>query len=303
MLEPYGIPEAIYREPKKITWELRDWRSGRIGGFKNEWYQNVDRAAFDMWLLELARSREGLDIWPETMFVSVHTGGGAPLNVTMMKDGSRVTMDADFLIGADGAASSVRRYLGAAMPKRWLALQKTFRCEGTEVDRFLAFLAEGIDFYGWVIPKGNELLVGAGFNEAPGRVLERFDEFLDDLKERHGIYGTALDKTRGRPAICLRSPNEIFPGSGSILLAGEAAGLLCPWSGEGISYAVSSGQMAAAALSEPDPNRCYRRKLKTFIPRMVADLSGRKIMKHPAACLVAATIAPWASYKRAGTYP
>ncbi|MEK7818009.1 MAG: NAD(P)/FAD-dependent oxidoreductase [Actinomycetota bacterium] len=302
-LEPFGIPDSIYGEPRTMTWELRDWRAGRTGGFKDDWYYNVDRSAFDGWLLELARSREALDIWPETRFAGVRSGIDAPLNVTMMKGGSKVTVAADFLIGADGASSSVRRYLGFPMPGRWLALQKTIRSEGAKVDRFLAFLAEDIDFYGWVIPKGSELLVGAGFNETPGRVMERFEEFLDDLKERHGIYGKVLDKTRGRPAIRLRSPCEIFPGRGNIFLAGEAAGLLCPWSGEGISHAVSSGQAAAAALLSPDPNRYYRKMLSKYIPRMMVDLAGRKIMKHPAGCLVAATVAPWASYKRAGGAP
>lgn len=299
LLEPFGIPDSIYREPRIIAWELRDWRVNRVGGFKDDRYHNVDRKAFDGWLLELARLREGLEIWAEARFVSVRTGDNPPLSVTVIKDGSRVGIAADYLIGADGAASSVRRYLGAIMPRRWLTLQNTIRSEGTKVDRFLAFLDENIDFYGWVIPKGDELLVGAGFDEVPGSIKSRFDRFLGQLGQRHGIYGTALEKTRGRPAIRLRSPREIFPGRGNILLAGEAAGLLCPWSGEGISYAVSSGLMAAAALSKPDPHRYYRRKLTSLVPRMIVDISGRKLMKHPAGCMIAATIAPWASYRRA----
>lgn len=299
-LEPYGMPPSVFREPREIRWRLYDWRSGRVGWFRDDWYHNVDRAGFDAWLLDLARSRKGLDVWPEVCFAGVMAGGTAavPLNVTVRKDGERVALGAAYLIGADGADSAVRRHLGMPLPCRWIALQQTLRFRGEAVDRFLAFLDDSIDFYGWVIPKGDNLLVGAGFDSSSRNIRRRFDDFLGKLEQRHGITGTLVEKTRGRPALRLRSPGDVFAGRGHVLLAGEAAGLICPWSGEGISFAVRSGAMAGAALAAPNPQRAYRKSIRSFMPGLLADLAGRRIMKHPASCRVAATIAPWANYRR-----
>lgn len=297
-LSPYEIPESVYRRPKVIEWRLYDWELGRQGGFKNDIYFNVDRSRFDKWLLDMAGSREGVEVWPKTRFVGVQSGNGGSLGVTVSKDGKKINVEAGFLIGADGAASSVRRFLGRPMPRRWVAVQKTIRSQGATISRFLAFLGGGIDFYGWVVPKDDNLLVGAAYDSAAGNVLSRFEDFCRLLEEKHDIGGVIVDRTRARPAIRLRSLSEICSGKGNILLAGEAAGLLCPWSGEGISYAVASGSMAGEAVGLSGAPGVYRNNLRKFLPRMAVDMAGRKIMKRPHSRIIAASMAPWASLRK-----
>ncbi|MDZ4063960.1 MAG: hypothetical protein U1E22_04760, partial [Coriobacteriia bacterium] len=50
-------------------------------------------------------------------------------------------------------------------------------------------------------------------------------------------------------ALSVRSPADIVPGRGRVLLAGEAGGFMSPTSGEGISYAMNSGQLAGLAIA------------------------------------------------------
>src|SRR4030095_17212947 len=59
------------------------------------------------------------------------------------------------------------------------------------------------------------------------------------------------------------------PGRGRVLLAGDAASLVNPLSGEGIYYALASGRLAArAALTEPDDALAtYRRLLGKALGR------------------------------------
>jgi flavin-dependent dehydrogenase len=102
------------------------------------------------------------------------------------------------------------------------------------------------DFYGWTIPKGGNLLVGAAFRRGPG-VAERFDEFVRRVRGsgfRFGAEASRCAAMIARPA----SPLQLCPGASNVLLVGEAAGFISPSSAEGISYALSSGATLADAL-------------------------------------------------------
>ncbi|MEV1200916.1 geranylgeranyl reductase, partial [Microbispora rosea] len=74
-----------------------------------------------------------------------------------------------------------------------------------------------------------------------------------DLRAHH------LPLSSGRPV----------PGAGRVLLAGDAASLVNPLTGEGIYYALLSGRLAAeAAIGSPDdPLRAYRRGLRRALGR------------------------------------
>ena len=63
----------------------------------------------------------------------------------------------------------------------------------------------------------------------------------------------ASDRREAWVALQVRSRGDVVPGAGRVLLAGEAAGFMSPTSGEGISYALKSGDAAGAAVAgSPD---------------------------------------------------
>jgi len=57
------------------------------------------------------------------------------------------------------------------------------------------------------------------------------------------------------------------PGNGSTLLAGDAAGLVEPLTGEGIAFAVQSGAYAAQAIIEAARAKAPSRALAFYLPR------------------------------------
>ena len=155
-------------------------------------------------------------------------------------------LSATFVIGADGAASRVRKQLGIAMDRAGFAV-------GLEVEVPRSALARDVldpeiyfgiaDWgYGWVFPKSDTATVGiGGLAAANGDMRARFREFCV----------AAIGRVPEQPVCGSPIPFGNFvrrPGRGSTLLVGDAAGLVEPLTGEGIAFAVQSGFHAAQAV-------------------------------------------------------
>jgi flavin-dependent dehydrogenase len=296
-LSGLGVPPHVFAEPKLLPWLLKDWGLGRTGGVRDDVYHNVDRRRFDQWLLECASARPEIEVWPCTRFLSARAGEGG-LTISLQNGNGFVEVGARRIVGADGSTSAVRRSVAGRGTARWITVQQELHPRGKPVDRFLAFLDDEIDFYGWVIPKDGRLVVGAGFDGAASDAASRFELFKTRLRDREDIHGEPAGKNRARPAVRLKGPAPIALGNDRVLLAGEAAALICPWSGEGIAYALYSGTAAGAALAAAAPGAAYRKKMLRVLPRMILDITGRKVMKHPRARMAAARL-----YRRAFLVP
>jgi flavin-dependent dehydrogenase len=181
----------------------------------------------------------------------------------------------------------------------WTTVQSRIRSEGKKVDRMLAFLNRDIDHYGWVVPKDGHVLIGLGVNRK-NDYREAFRVFRTMLEKQHGIFGPDVGRLRSRHVTRLRSWREIYPGRGRILLAGEAAGLICPWSGEGISSAVFSGGLAGSLLAQHSPLRKYKRHLMLQIPRRIFNQIGYQTMTRPWACRLMALAIPGNDFRPLG---
>ena len=176
------------------------------------------------------------------------------------------------VIAADGANSVVRRQLGLApTPEKHTAIAVRGYADvpaGDRHEQLIAMQAAGWPAYAWSFPIGDGTAnVGFGMllprlreAGAPGReVLHgRLAALLPDLPARQ-LLAHHLPLSSGRPR----------PGHGRVLLAGDAASLINPLTGEGIFYALLSGRLAAeAAVGAPDaPLPAYRRALRDRLGR------------------------------------
>lgn len=228
---------------------------------------SVRRAVLDAHLLEQAmragavvrpgQAAEGLDGAAEGVsgFALEAQGGlasglreGRDRLVPRVVRAGRERLTTRAVIVADGVTGAVSRSLVRPFARRGLALCLTaeaemdaraedpFRREGIEVH--YAVVPMG---YGWLFPKRDRMFVGLGAHlPAAGGLREAFAAF-----------------TRANRLRLLTPPRAALVPVGGVrrtlvgdgwLLVGDAAGLADPFSGEGIRYALASGELAARVL-------------------------------------------------------
>jgi flavin-dependent dehydrogenase len=156
----------------------------------------------------------------------------------LLSDGSAVRFR--FLVGADGSASLVRRFLGLA-PEYYSGMH--YLLPGT-FDRMVWFfmprlIATG---YAWIIPHTTSLSAGVYFN--PRRVaVKNAWEALHRCLDRYGVKRGSV-QPESAPINC-RYHGLQFD---NFFLTGDAAGLPSAATGEGIAYALASGEEAALRI-------------------------------------------------------
>nr|WP_319947626.1 geranylgeranyl reductase family protein [uncultured Shimia sp.] len=160
------------------------------------------------------------------------------------RDGERLT--AKIIIGADGVNSVVARTLfGKAFDTETIGFGLEIEASIDEQNPLEHPLR--IDFgsaawgYGWSFPKQHSTTVGVGGLRAPNPDMKaHFSKYLRDL-------GLDPDTTRFKGHHLPFGDFRKIPGRRNVLLAGDAAGLVDPITGEGIALAMKSGQLAAQA--------------------------------------------------------
>lgn len=155
---------------------------------------------------------------------------------------------AKFLIAADGALSKTAKFGGWKNFKDLIpALEYEIFVDQKELDKFNDFAR--FDFgiipggYGWVFPKKEHLSIGIlNMKQNKLNLNEAFQIYLDKI----GIKNI-LNVERHGYVIPMNRSNKKFARN-RIFLTGDAAGLVDPITGEGISFAILSGKIAAKSL-------------------------------------------------------
>ena len=157
-----------------------------------------------------------------------------------LEDGTGLTARA--LIGADGVNSAVAKALfGRAFDPKEIGFALETEVPGPPEAAAELDLAAAAWGYGWAFPKAGGTTVGLG--GVAGRNADLRPAMAAYLA-RHGgaglkVKGYHLPFGDARPD----------PARGAVLLAGDAAGFVDPLTGEGIGWAVTSGQLAAQAVA------------------------------------------------------
>ncbi|GAC1327718.1 MAG: hypothetical protein NVSMB13_14240 [Mycobacteriales bacterium] len=153
------------------------------------------------------------------------------------------------VVGADGTGGRTSGYVGVDCDQVDVGLEAEIPTPAAAAaywrGRVLLDWGPVPGSYGWVFPKGELLTVGViGAREHGPAVRAYYRDFLARL----GLAGIEPVTDSGHLTRCRR------PGSplrrGSVLVAGDAAGLLDPWTREGISYGLRSGRLAGASAAD-----------------------------------------------------
>ncbi|MFP5219631.1 MAG: geranylgeranyl reductase family protein [Actinomycetes bacterium] len=154
------------------------------------------------------------------------------------------TVRARAVVGADGSGSRAAGHVGVACAQVDLGMEAELPAVPGWDGHVLLDWGPVPGSYGWVFPKGDRLTVGViGAREHGGQVRQYFRDFVRRL-------GLDLDRGEnvGGHLTRVRAPGSPLR-RGRVLVAGDAAGLLEPWTREGISFALRSGALAGAAAA------------------------------------------------------
>jgi geranylgeranyl reductase family protein len=167
-----------------------------------------------------------------------------------------------FVVLADGSAGTLSNHVcrgPVGQPRMGFAMRQYFKGHAAEPYAFEVHMPLMVNNlpspgYGWVFPvSGDTLNIGVGLCFGNGAPLERVNlrEAFSGFVERLRLSGRLESCVRcAAPAgaslrIGLAAECTIAP---CVVQVGDAAGVINPFTGEGIAYALESGELAAEAI-------------------------------------------------------
>ena len=165
----------------------------------------------------------------------------------------------DYLIGADGIFSQLRKEITGKMQKKNFALETLCEKEDKNLEIFFFDHFKG---YGWIIPNSKNAMIGIGDVSENKEIKDIFYSYTEKI---------GIDAKNVRGAF-LPTGDDIFLNYKNTFFIGDSAGLISPITGEGIYYALLSAKILSENL-----NKNYVRKMKKVLNKIKR---GRFYMKY-----------------------
>ena len=218
------------------------------------------RKNFDYGLVKIAVAK-GVDFLDEKTVTDIKILKDKA--IIILEDGEKV--ESEIVIGADGARSAIVEKsnlvkntddICVSLVQEQTMLEEQLKKYFSEKRTIHIFIKiQGIAGYGWIFPKKKHVSVGIGeFESAVDKskpktnLKEIYEKYIDTLKENNILpRDFKIENPKG-------STLPVFPlektFADRVLLCGDAAGFINSITGEGIYYAMTSGEIAANVIDE-----------------------------------------------------
>ncbi len=306
-LETLGLDPSTLPSWQKVDDVVVRSVSGRVVTFpmprgRGTYAAVVRRTELDASLVSLARAA-GAEVREGVALENIEPGVGGTVVVTVA-GGERI--DADYVIGADGVWSNVRKLTGATDEDGYLGEWHAFRqyrkstAEASR-DLWVLFETDLRPGYAWSFPLADGTVnVGIGILRQPGEPTKELGRKFRDVLEREqftDVIGT--DSVEEAPAKAWPIPARVEKTAldaldGRVLFVGDAARATDPMTGEGIGQAIETGMVSAEAiLHSPTPAAEYKRVIsKTMaVDNRLAGWLSRNGLAHRKGIRVALRVA------------
>jgi menaquinone-9 beta-reductase len=250
VIEALDLDASDYRRAGRTLQPITGFRVGLLGGardvdthYRRAVSFGIRRCEFDQYLLD----RSGARVRPGTAIK------------TLRRDVDRWIVNeaiaAPVVVGAGGHFCPVARRLNPVQPRSALvaAQEAEFPLGVEDAGEWKVspetpelYFCRDMKGYGWCFRKGQYLNVGIGRLDG-GSLTSARAAFMAFLQTRRDIPADRPMHWRGHAYLVAQPPRRAVIDHG-LLLAGDAAGLAYPESGEGIRPAIESGLLAASAI-------------------------------------------------------
>ena len=273
------LPNSVLADPQIFSVETVDLSPRYVRHYTRH-YLNMDRAAFDRWLL--SRVPPSVTVWTGRCFSVAAADGEYRLRIRC-GDGVREAAAAA-LVGADGSNSLVRRGFFSDSMFRYVSIQEWYEGDVEQIPHYACVFDEKTsDSCSWTIRKDGLALFGGAFRrdgcrkafaEQKSRLEEHLGQAFGDPVRREGCFVSSPRKWR-----------DFIPGRAGVYLCGEAAGFISASSFEGISSAILSGKLLAESFlsgqNAEEIIRQYRRKTLGLRLKLWCKIPKMRILCSP----------------------
>jgi menaquinone-9 beta-reductase len=252
-LNPWKCDGVIITSPDDVV--MRGHTRTVPGGYNYGYV--IPRKIFDNVLFEYVKELPHVTVIEECAFKDFIYEGGIIRGIRARHGIEEFEARCEFIIGADGVHSTVARKLGnhaKSSIKKAFAVRAYFEnVDGLEHCISLHYEKAILPGYAWIFPTGERSAnVGVGLicsDNSVKNIKNLFEIFIHQNSfAREKLKNAVMVEGSFKGAHLATGNMGVKRSFGNVLLVGDAAGFVDALTGEGIFYALKSGEHAARAI-------------------------------------------------------